>query len=180
MFKFVVDKREEYKGMKKRVSAFFMAIVMLFVFLPVQTVSIKAEGSEEQKGSKSVDIEFTIKGSDGKGIPNASLICTLKVNSDTFCNEQTIENVVTRNDGTGVITVTESPVIDAINDDNTVEIEYAVYADGYSQVKTSVEYQISNGNLELKAYKKYSVKVVSEYNEAFGTVEIDDEKKIVN
>lgn len=157
-----------------------MAIVMLFVFLPVQTVSIKAEGSEELKGSKSVDIEFTLKGSDGKGIPNASLICTLKVNSDTFCNEQTIENVVTRNDGTGVITVTESPVIDAINDDNTVEIEYAVYADGYSQVKSSVEYQISNGNLELKAYKKYSVKVVSEYNEAFGTVEIDDEKKIVN
>lgn len=161
--------------MKKRISAFLMALIMMFTVMPVQNKIVKAEESESQS------IEFTLKDSEGKLLSNTKVDCSVKVDLDKKSSvEQKLGVVTTNEEGKGVISVTDKEIINALLSDSDIEIEYVVKADGYSAEKFCEKYKKSNADLILTARKAYFITVNSKYDESHGIVEVNGAKKNAN
>ncbi len=177
--------------MKKRVSAFLMAFVMMFAILPIQSTTIEAtevgsESSEAESESsessesteaKSEEISFTLTDSQGTALSDTQIVCTVKLESGKTNAQQKEEVITTDSDGKGVIPVTDATIEKAIRDGKKVKIDYVVTANGYSGENFSAEYEKAQTDFKLVALKLYTVTVVSAYSDSFGNVEINGEKK---
>lgn len=160
--------------MKKRISAFLMAIIMFFTIMPIQSTPVEATGTETQS------IEFTLANSQGEILANSQVDCTVKLVSDKASVEQKQGIITTDKDGKGVLSITDATIIEAIKSKNEIEIEYIVMVDGYSRNALTVKYDKSKADFKLTALKLFSVTISSAYDDMLGTVKINGEKKVAN